>query len=288
MNVFVVPAYDEEANLPRLLADLESRPKLWSGGRVIVVDDGSSDATAAVAGAHPGRLPVEVISLGTNQGPGRAFDRGFRRALEVAPEDGFVVTLEADTTSDLDALGGMLDLARGGADVVLASTHARAAGSRTWAARRRVLSRAAVLRDPPHERRGRAHGLDLLPRLPRIDPAPGLRRATATTLVRERGFACKAELLFKLGPPRRAARGGARGDRLVAARGREQDARAPHDGRLHAADDAAGVRPPRRSARERRDAAARSRPRGAARGRGRRRPARAGRRLPAGAGAACR
>ena len=69
MNVFVVPAYDEEANLPRLLVDLESRPGLWSGGRVIVVDDGSRDATAAVAGAHPGRMPVEVISIGTNQGP---------------------------------------------------------------------------------------------------------------------------------------------------------------------------------------------------------------------------
>ena len=110
---------------------------------MIVVDDGSSDATADVAGAHPGRLPVEVISMGTNQGPGRAFDRGFRRALEVAPEDGFVVTLEADTTSDLDALGGMLELARGGADVVLASTHAPGGGLSNVSLFRRVLSRSA-------------------------------------------------------------------------------------------------------------------------------------------------
>ena len=52
MNVFVVPAFNEESNLPRLLADLEARPELWAGGRVIVVDDGSTDATAEVAAAH--------------------------------------------------------------------------------------------------------------------------------------------------------------------------------------------------------------------------------------------
>ena len=32
MAVFVIPAYNEEANVPRLLADLERRPDLWAGG----------------------------------------------------------------------------------------------------------------------------------------------------------------------------------------------------------------------------------------------------------------
>ena len=41
MVVFVIPAYNEEANVPRLLADLERRPDLWAdGGYVILVDDG--------------------------------------------------------------------------------------------------------------------------------------------------------------------------------------------------------------------------------------------------------
>ena len=67
MNVFVVPAYNEEDNLPRLFADLEQRPQLWADGRLIVVDDGSSDATAergrgvrraaAGGGACAGRQP---------------------------------------------------------------------------------------------------------------------------------------------------------------------------------------------------------------------------------------
>ena len=165
---------------------------------MIVVDDGSSDATAAVAGAHPGRLPVEVISLGTNQGPGRAFDRGFRRALEVAPEDGFVVTLEADTTSDLDALGGMLELARGGADVVLASTHAPGGGLSNVGLLPALCCRAR----PPTRCAARAAWTRARSRPSTASTAPrscaqGYARH-GDTLVRERGFACKAELLFKL------------------------------------------------------------------------------------------
>ena len=30
-NIFVIPAYNEEENLPRLFADLESRPELFRG-----------------------------------------------------------------------------------------------------------------------------------------------------------------------------------------------------------------------------------------------------------------
>ena len=87
MAVFVIPAFNEEANVPRLLADLESRPDLWrDGGWVVLVDDGSTDGTVEAARAHDGDLPVEVLPLGRNQGPGTAFDRGFRRALTFAAD----------------------------------------------------------------------------------------------------------------------------------------------------------------------------------------------------------
>lgn len=197
MTFFVVPAYDEEANVPRLLADLEARPSLWSGGRVIVVDDGSRDATAAVAAAHPGPLPVEVLKLGQNQGPGRAFDSGFRRALELAPEGSLVVTLEADATSDLDALEQMLALARDGADLVLASTHADGGGLENVGATRRALSRSASFAI----RRSGGFDARTVSTFFRVYRASILRSAYdrhGDSLIREPGFACKAELLFKL------------------------------------------------------------------------------------------
>jgi dolichol-phosphate mannosyltransferase len=192
----VVPAYDEEANMPRLLADLQSRPELWTGGRVIVVDDGSSDSTADVAEAHRGTMPVEVLRQGTNQGPGRAFDRGFRRALEVGRPDSLIITLEADTTSDLDAVGRMLVAARCGADVVLASHHAGGALVNV-SKHRRFFSSAAA-----HAIR-RTSGLDVqtVSSFFRVYRASVLHAAYARygdQFIREGGFACKAEILGKL------------------------------------------------------------------------------------------
>ena len=196
MAIFVIPAFNEEANVPRLLADLERRPALWSGGWVVLVDDGSSDGTVAAARAHRGDLPVEVLRQMPNQGAGRAFDRGFRHALRFAPEDALIVTLESDTTSDLDALEEMLATAHSGADVVLASHHDD--GELVNVTRhRRFLSKAA------------AYAIRRISRLDaktvssffRVYRASMLREAYARhgdDFIREPGFACKAEILIKL------------------------------------------------------------------------------------------
>ena len=175
MPVFVIPAFNEEANVPRLLADLERRPALWRGGRVVLVDDGSTDRTVEVARAHRGDMPVEVLVQAQNQGPGRAFDRGFRHALASPAPDGLIVTMESDTTSDLDALEGMIAAAQQGADVVLASHHD--GGELMNVSRhRRFLSQGRLLCDPPQRGAGRPHGLVVLPRLPRGRARAGLRR----------------------------------------------------------------------------------------------------------------
>ncbi len=191
--LFVVPAFDEEQNLPRLFADLESRPALFPpGSRLIVVDDGSHDRTAAVVEAYAGPLPVELVRLPQNLGPGAAFRAGFSTALERSPGEALIVTLEADTTSDLDALPAMLARARGGADLVLAS----------WvmvnvSRLRRVLSGGAAL----IVRRVLGIEAHTVSSFFRVYRASCLRRASARygeMLIREPGFACKAELLAKL------------------------------------------------------------------------------------------
>ena len=197
MAVFVIPAYNEEANVPRLLADLEARPDLWrDGGRVVLVDDGSTDRTVEVARAHAGELPVEVLVAERNGGPGKAFDRGFRHALALCGDDELIVTLESDTTSDLDAVEAMLAAAGAGADIVLASHHGTGALANV-SAHRRFLSRAAssVIR--------RGGGLDAstVSSFFRVYRAQVLRDGYARYgdhLIQERGFACKAEILIKL------------------------------------------------------------------------------------------
>jgi dolichol-phosphate mannosyltransferase len=192
-NVFVIPAYNEELNLPRLFDDLEARPALFPpGSRVIVVDDGSEDRTAELVENYVGPLPVELLGLGQNQGPGAAFRAGFAAALEQCPDEGFVVTLEADTTSDLDALPRMLECAASGAELVLASWTMHNVSR--W---RRSLSAGAgfLVR----------HALDVdaktVSSFFRVYSAQTLRASMAhygDRFVRERGFACKAEILANI------------------------------------------------------------------------------------------
>jgi dolichol-phosphate mannosyltransferase len=192
--VFVVPAYNEEENILRLLDDLAARPELFraTGGRVVIVDDGSGDSTPELVAAYSGPMEVELVSLDRNQGPGAAFRAGFAAALDRCPADACIVTLEADTTSDLDALPAMLQRVDDGADLVLAS----------WrmidvSRRRRILSAGAgyVVR--------RALKLDAttVSSFYRVYRGSTLRAASALygdRLIQEPGFACKAELLGKL------------------------------------------------------------------------------------------
>src|SRR6266852_2152593 len=151
--VFVVPAFDEERNLPRLLSDLEARPALFPpGSRLIVVDDGSRDRTAAIVDAYAGPLPVELVRLPQNLGPGAAFRAGLVLASWV-----------------------MVNVSR----------------------LRRVLSDGAAL----IVRRVLGIEAHTVSSFFRVYRASCLRRANARygdTLIREPGFACKAELLAKL------------------------------------------------------------------------------------------
>jgi len=84
----IVPALNEAENLqvlvPRIVKTLES---LGEGGSVLVVDDGSTDATrevmAELAATWPG---IAVESLRHNQGKAAALQRGFRRAPDGGAE----------------------------------------------------------------------------------------------------------------------------------------------------------------------------------------------------------
>ena len=114
----VVPALNEAENLvvvvPRIVAELVL---LDVDGHVLVVDDGSTDKTAAAVDDLIDRYPeVGLISLGRNQGKATALKHGFERALAEGAE--IVVMMDADGQDDPAELPLLLARLEDGADLV--------------------------------------------------------------------------------------------------------------------------------------------------------------------------
>lgn len=124
----VIPAYQEEASLPIVLAQLrEVRPDI----DVLVVDDGSADKTAEVARA----AGVYVISLPFNLGIGGAVQTG----LHYASRNGYDVAVQFDAdgqhlASELDKI--LSPVLSGEADVAIGSRFLSADGFKSSFTRR--------------------------------------------------------------------------------------------------------------------------------------------------------
>ncbi|MBV8694166.1 MAG: glycosyltransferase family 2 protein [Chloroflexi bacterium] len=107
----VIPALNEEAALPHLLTEIPSNRVQW----VIVVDNGSTDATAAVAKEAGAIVASEPI-----RGYGRACLKGLRTAAELDAD--IVVYMDGDGSDDPADLDMMLTaVCEGRADLVIGS-----------------------------------------------------------------------------------------------------------------------------------------------------------------------
>ena len=97
---FVIPVYNEEKAIPLVLDSLGRVVKEGQlDAEVIVVDDGSTDRTAAVAATHGAR----VVSIPMNVGYGAALKRG----IEIA-RNSRIVIVDGDASYPLEFVGEML------------------------------------------------------------------------------------------------------------------------------------------------------------------------------------
>ena len=108
--VAVVPAYQAQATVADVVRGVKAFvPRIW------VVDDGSSDATGAVAASSG----AEVVRLPENGGKGTALRAGLARAL--ASDATHVAFVDADGQHDPADLPRLLEAAREGDDFVIGS-----------------------------------------------------------------------------------------------------------------------------------------------------------------------
>ena len=111
--LIIIPAYNEEHNISRVLTELLA---LSIDADILVVNDGSSDRTKAVASA----FPVLIISHPCNLGYGASLQTGFQFAERRGYD--YCLQFDADGQHNADELPGMIAAVRqDDADIVIGS-----------------------------------------------------------------------------------------------------------------------------------------------------------------------
>jgi len=193
----VLPAYNEAESLGSLL----ERVRAVAAGHplaVLVVDDGSQDATAQVARRFAPRIPIEVLAHPRNLGLGAALRTGIEAALSRTAAGDAIVVMDADDTHPPDSIPEMVSRLGAGFDVVIASRFVPGATSSGLSRARSLLSlgAAALAR-----RLLRAPGVTDFTcgyRAYRHEVLAAARQDWGDRLIEEPGFACMLELLTKL------------------------------------------------------------------------------------------
>jgi len=145
----LVPVYNEAPNVPALCeAFRELRGQLGAAYSLsfLLVDDGSSDGTAALARTQAHGLELEVLAHERNRGPGAAFATGFSHLAGRLGADDWIITMEGDNTSRHELIRQMLARARNeGFDAVFASPYMYGGGFTQTSFLRKLLSSGANL-----------------------------------------------------------------------------------------------------------------------------------------------
>ena len=127
-SIAIVPAHNEEGSVGSVLRELRS---VEPGFEIVVIDDGSTDRTAAIAEAER----VRVIRLPFNIGIGGAVQTGY----QYARDKGFDIAVQVDGDGQHDPreIAALLEpVLEGRADVVVGTRFAAGGGYRGTRLRR--------------------------------------------------------------------------------------------------------------------------------------------------------
>ncbi len=114
-NVCIIPAYNEEKTIGKVIDKVKKYKKQCSIKKIIVIDDGSRDRTSEAAKSHGAKVVRHII----NRGIGAAQQTGY----EIAISEGFdyLIQLDADGQHDPRYIPKLLQETERGYDMVIAS-----------------------------------------------------------------------------------------------------------------------------------------------------------------------
>ena len=196
MLYILIPVFNEAENIPNLYNDLKDiipeQKKL-----IVFSDDGSSDNSIKVIEKLFKDIPHHIISNLSNHGPGNAFNVGFEWILLDSSDDNdIVITLEADSTSDISLLPKMIAINNLGYNLILSSVYAQGGGFEGTTFYRKLISSIANLtfrflfdiKTLTLSSFYRLYSVDLLRRI---------KVNNANLIISEKGFISMLEILVK-------------------------------------------------------------------------------------------
>ncbi len=195
----VLPAYNEEKSLPQLLKRAETFA-IHSGidFDILVVNDGSSDNTLDAARTYTGPVKVHIVDLQPNRGLAGAIRAGLTEGIREMKDEDILVTMDADDSHDPSLIAAMAVEIEKGSDLVIASRYRKGARVVGLSKFREFTSQGAkwMFRGMAPMKGVRDYTCGF-----RAYRVTLLRKALehfGDNLIRQRGFACMAEILLKL------------------------------------------------------------------------------------------
>lgn len=189
----VLPAFNEEQDLPDLLIKIRESLDSQADYQVLVVDDGSKDRTADIVRNAASSMPIALIKHPENKGLGAAIRTGLKAAAAL---QGTVVTLDADNSQDPALIPEMVRRVNAGADVVIASRYQPGAAEIGVPVHRLMLSRVASGTIRKIVRYEGATDFTCGFRAYRLKTLQTLLKIYGNNLIRENGFSCMLEILL--------------------------------------------------------------------------------------------
>lgn len=117
---FIIPCYNEQDRLATTLqhiADFLAKKTCVALKEIIIVDDGSSDRTAAIAQEWQSRLPIHLVRFQRNTGKGAALRAGVLHASGM-----LILLYDADAATPICELDRLFEeMKRSHADIVIGS-----------------------------------------------------------------------------------------------------------------------------------------------------------------------
>jgi len=139
----LLPAYNEEDSLPKLLPKIDTLRRHNQPYHIVVVDDGSVDRTPELLEEYTQTLPLSVITHPINRGLGETERDGFEYIAARCNPNDVIVRVEGDDTHEPEYIQALLKKLEEGYDVVNTSRFQPGGGQLGVNGYRTLISRAA-------------------------------------------------------------------------------------------------------------------------------------------------